>query len=335
MSARTFVYETGVTHPYDDVIQRQIASFNIDDESEKQVRASTFFDPNRGTRQVDVTYEWSAPTFDQIKTLTVFFVGTTLVNIGFKYSLFFNGRKAKIARLYGVTQAKVTDERKVFGLASIDEDGSPLFKVIFVTPINAILTIRPKLLSNSLSYEMISFQLVQGVDDTVLIYPIPVSSSRVFNSLVSRLSLDSSQEIPLIKVKATTDTYFGSDLAQVVYTILDSKKHSLVVKPYNNLYISYISKYIPNFNSVLVGDGCTLTDKVQEVANSSYSVLKDIVGYGTLRYLLVWLVFGVWDVRWLLNRYNPIFYKGLLESRYRNQYPIVKSLSSADVYFRR
>lgn len=322
MQSTSFNYETKDSHIYNLTLDKEVF-FRINDSSERRVRISTFFIPNEGRDTLKLSFLLNEASINFQRQLKVKSLGDIPVDITFNYMLTDReGRTLKVPKLGPVSQPKITKDSKVFALTSYNQETKRiLFKVIFITPINALLVISPTIEG---IFEVINFKLTQGVTTSTLVYPVPV-----FNYSPKQVS----SLIPLIKVKATTDAFFGSDLAQVVYTILDTKRHSQISKKSGGLFLSCVSLYIPSFDNVLITDECSLTDKIQKTASSSYSVLETVVGYGTLRYFLAWLIFGVWNVDWLLNRYDPVFYKALLESRYRNQYPILESLSSAKKYF--
>ena len=140
---------------------------------------------------------------------------------------------------------------------------------------------------------------------------------------------------PTIQVRASTSKYVGDDLGQIVYDIQDTKPHPVGKSPYRSFTISnldgsvltQISLYIPNFSSVIKGNGCELSDKMIEIINSlpltsslieQQTISGRIIVYGVVRYILTWLMTDVFSTQLLLDRYTNSFLLLLSQSDYSN-----------------
>ncbi|CAK7994891.1 Hypothetical protein POVR1_LOCUS409 [uncultured virus] len=77
-----------------------------------------------------------------------------------------------------------------------------------------------------------------------------------------------------------------------------------------------------NYNLVVKGEGCTLRDKINylitkyNIQISSAELMIRVTLYGALKYILSRLMYGRFDARFLLGKYNKKFFQDLSRSRF-------------------
>ena len=138
----------------------------------------------------------------------------------------------------------------------------------------------------------------------------------------------SSLENPTIQIVCATDIYIGDNLGQIVYAIQDTIPHKTndCFRPTHitGNYISQISLMIYDFSSVILGDDCSLSDKMIVFINNQPTQIQkekisgQILLYGLTRYILTWLITGKFSTRLLLDKYTNAFLLVLSKSRYSN-----------------
>ena len=77
-----------------------------------------------------------------------------------------------------------------------------------------------------------------------------------------------------------------------------------------------------NFNLVVEGEGCTLREKINflkarfDIPVTATELFLRVVLYGALKYVLSRLLYGFFDARFLLRKYNKRFFQDLTNSRF-------------------
>lgn len=146
--------------------------------------------------------------------------------------------------------------------------------------------------------------------------------------LMSNFSLSNNKTvIPYIDIFGQTLIDF-SDAGNIIFTIKDKftyyeetpiSKNGCVI-PYvsNNFKITRFEKACPLMISVLRGKGLTLIDKANTLqTNKPFpEFYKYLILYGMLKYLLSRILYGKFDINFLLRKYNNKFLKYLSNSRF-------------------
>jgi len=173
------------------------------------------------------------------------------------------------------------------------------------------------------------------------------STDTILGPLGMKLQLVQSSLFPTIDIAAETDSFFGRNLAQVQYTIVDDREHSpnegIIILP-SGLIQSVITNYpdsdgcYPAFTRVVKGEGKYLVTKATALSEPGNvnPVLSGIILYGTARYILSFLLYGRFCIDDLLGKNTKKFFHDLANSRYRDfleafQDPKIKGF---DKYFK-
>ncbi len=173
-------------------------------------------------------------------------------------------------------------------------------------------------------------------------YNINVSSdlnSNPSSNLISNLStfqlVPSSettlQSIPKIHIEAQT-TIMGSDVSDAIFriydeftyydkdTIPDNTCHERIS---NNIKTTIFRQCCPYMVSVVKGEGATLLEKIIYLFNqgdtnnpNSYVFYQNMILYGMAKYILSRLLYGKFNINYLLGKYNERFLKKLSGSRF-------------------
>ena len=174
--------------------------------------------------------------------------------------------------------------------------------------------------NNSTFYEKICSYETQLEGVVLLVGPIRLlqfyqseTSSSPPEPPESLVGLYNKSDCPRIFIQASTDYFSGLNMAQVVYTLLDTQ---------SNQKLSKFSNF-PNFTLVARGKGCTLIEKIIWAVDNDiisnveyYQYLARMTLYGTLRLFLWKLITGIWDIKILLRENTKKFFSALLESRF-------------------
>jgi hypothetical protein len=143
---------------------------------------------------------------------------------------------------------------------------------------------------------------------------------------------NNSDNIPQILINAQT-TLNGSDIGDAVFTIYDEFQYYDYIIPNNNcppeqippqnIKQTLFRECCPYMVSVVKGTGETLLEKLEYLFNKGlvnlpniYVFYEDIVLYGMAKYILSRLLFGKFNINYLLGKYNDKFLKKLSTSRF-------------------
>lgn len=113
----------------------------------------------------------------------------------------------------------------------------------------------------------------------------------------------------MINLYLSTDVFGGDNLAQCI--MVSTKERP-------------ISQYLPKVNAYVIGNECTLAEKVITIAsrdyqsNQSLNVLISLTTYAVLRYYLWYLITGKFWLGILQNKYTDLFFITLADSPYSN-----------------
>jgi hypothetical protein len=141
-------------------------------------------------------------------------------------------------------------------------------------------------------------------------------------------------QVPQIQITAQF-TLEGTDIAEAVFVVCDQYEYYNNCEiPHNTCKIRYIdndkvkqtkfNKCCPYMVSVVRGKGVTLTEKVTYLYNKYKITIPfnefygNIILYGMTRYILIKLLWGKFDINYLLNKYTKDFFHDLKHSRFCN-----------------
>lgn len=128
--------------------------------------------------------------------------------------------------------------------------------------------------------------------------------SNNFTSNNNLLSFNNQEEITIVS-QTLID---GSDIGSTIFTNNDK------------IY----EQCCPKIVSVLIGTGATMSDKLnnillkQPVNTAPQQFILNIILYSMLRYFLSYLLYGNFDINYLLNQYTKQFLHDLKHSQYQN-----------------
>jgi len=155
--------------------------------------------------------------------------------------------------------------------------------------------------------------------------------------------------VPLINISGQT-LVDGSDVGQIVFNILDKYYYYNVKTPLTNkichldcipegdLKDTIFNKSCPKMASVFIGEGSTLYIKVDDVWNNSdlninlQTFYENVIRYGMLRYILSKLLYGNFNINYLLRKYYNTFLKDLRKSRFCNFVEFFTNPTYSDYY---
>jgi hypothetical protein len=124
---------------------------------------------------------------------------------------------------------------------------------------------------------------------------------------------------PVITINADTDVFLGRDLGQVYFLIKDTIKyhHNQGETTDGDVIATQFTRY-PCLTEVVRGSGHTLIEKVSYLSGGvdMTTLLGGIVTYGMLRLFLSRLMYGDFDIDYLMGKYTTRFYSDLEDSRY-------------------
>lgn len=140
-------------------------------------------------------------------------------------------------------------------------------------------------------------------------------------------------QVPQIQIIAQT-TIEGTDIGEAIFIICDKYTYYKCGIPHNTCKTRYINnddvkqtkinRCCPYMVSVVKGKGETLTDKVTYLYNKNNVNIPfndfygDIILYGMTRYVLAKLLWGRFNIQYLLNKYSKEFFHDLAHSRFCN-----------------
>ncbi len=151
------------------------------------------------------------------------------------------------------------------------------------------------------------------------------SQNYQFTSLITGLT------IPRIRVSAQT-TINGSDIGDAVFTIYDEftyyDRHTIPDntcqnRTSDNIKTTIFRECCPYMVNVVKGEGNTLWEKIQYLFNQGstnnpnvYVFYQNMMLYGMAKYILSRLLYGKFNINYLLGKYNERFLNKLRESRF-------------------
>ncbi len=149
-------------------------------------------------------------------------------------------------------------------------------------------------------------------------------------TLSANLNLSRHNDNPQIIINAQT-TLNGSDIGDAVFTIYDEFEYYNDIIPNNkcppqpsqNIKQTIFRECCPYMVSVVRGQGQTLLEKLEYLFNKDivaepniYVFYENIALYGMAKYILSRLLFGKFNINYLLGKYNDKFLKKLSASRF-------------------
>ena len=140
-------------------------------------------------------------------------------------------------------------------------------------------------------------------------------------NIVETPSLQLSKFEPTITINAETDVFLGRNLGQAYFLIKDTigydRNNGVIIE--DDFVLTQFTRS-PNLTEVVYGDGCTLIEKVFDLTGGEdmNTLLSGIIAYGMLRYFLSRLIYGNFNVLYLLGEYEDQFFTDLSGSRYRS-----------------
>ncbi len=171
-----------------------------------------------------------------------------------------------------------------------------------------------------------SAQYVRGTSYQVK-YDLTQNTTLNFNSEY----IIHSEDVPRITINTQT-TIDGSDIGDTVFTIYDEFTYYNINKiPDNtckdrqtdNVKTTIFRECCPYMVSVIKGEGKTLWDKLQYLFNTEitglpnvYVFYRNIALYGMAKYILSRLLFGDFNINYLLGKYYDKFIAKLSKSRF-------------------
>jgi hypothetical protein len=143
-------------------------------------------------------------------------------------------------------------------------------------------------------------------------------------------------DVPRIDISGQT-LIDGSDVGNVIFTIsdkyyyydntpikLDNKKCDLECIPINQIKTTIFDKKCPKMVDVFIGKGKFLYHKVDNIWKTSNLAVdlptfyENIILYGMVRYILSKILYGNFNINYLLKRYYEQFLSDLKKSRFCN-----------------
>jgi hypothetical protein len=151
------------------------------------------------------------------------------------------------------------------------------------------------------------------------------------NSCKDCKCLQGDVEVPQIFIEAQT-TIDGSDISNAIFKICDkytyyeekrlcSTKCKTELIPSSKIKETLFNRYCPIIGPVLKGKGKNAQEKVTYLASinnidNSSDFYHNIVLYAMVRYVLSRILYGTFDTKYLLNKYNKKFLENLKHSRF-------------------
>jgi len=145
--------------------------------------------------------------------------------------------------------------------------------------------------------------------------------------------LSGNVEVPQIFIETQT-SLDGSDISNTIFRICDKyayygeerlvlsdKKCETQLLPSSKLRETSFNRYCPLIVSVLKGKGKNAQDKAIYLAkkyniNNSYDLYYNIILYAMTKYILARILYGKFDIKYLLGKYNEQFLSNLKHSRF-------------------
>lgn len=143
--------------------------------------------------------------------------------------------------------------------------------------------------------------------------------------------------VPTLNIEGQT-LVFGSDIGNVIFTINDQYQYycsDVDIEKKNNsceyyineeeVLITVFNKCCPKIADVVIGEGDNLYDKLdllfqqygeEEIGVPLTVFYPNLFFYAMLKYILARLLYGNFDTKYLLQKYNQRFLKDLSESRF-------------------
>ena len=147
------------------------------------------------------------------------------------------------------------------------------------------------------------------------------------STLANKLS-DNLVEIPFINISGQTLIDF-SDVGNMKFTIGDKFTYyqeiplkSKCITPKmidkDQLKLTIFEQHCPLLVSVLKGTGNTMYEKAADIYKGEEfpGVYSTMILYGMLRYILARILYGNFDINYILNKYNKKFLRDLKSSRF-------------------
>lgn len=153
------------------------------------------------------------------------------------------------------------------------------------------------------------------------------------------LKQSSNIEVPIILIQGQS-LIDGSDIGNMIFTIEDEIEYYKQKVPKklnkcqeyfidsNNIKTTIFDKCCPKIVSVVKGKGTTLYDKLWYIFDTENITIyfenfyPNLFFYAMLKYILARLLYGDFNVNYLLRKYNDKFIKDLTKSRFCGALPI-------------
>ncbi len=162
--------------------------------------------------------------------------------------------------------------------------------------------------------------------------PPTTISSNLINQLIPRVSIPRvSMTIPRIHIEGQTKIDF-SDIGDAVFTIYDEftyydrnkiPDNTCQSRQSDNIKTTIFRQCCPYMVSVVKGEGNTLWDKIKYLYRNNntesptvYIFYQNMMLYGMAKYILSRLLYGKFNINYLLGKYNERFLSKLSESRF-------------------
>lgn len=132
---------------------------------------------------------------------------------------------------------------------------------------------------------------------------------------------------PQIEITSTTDTFYGANLSQVIYQVLNTQVKCKPLGLQSTKETLCTSSNFPQLNTVLAGTG-TLIERVWQLTPtttpqiSQLNFMLNLICYAMLRYYLWKLIKGEFDITILYANNTAEFFKALVCSEYA-QYIVI------------
>ncbi|CAK7994893.1 Hypothetical protein POVR1_LOCUS411 [uncultured virus] len=145
------------------------------------------------------------------------------------------------------------------------------------------------------------------------------------------------EQVPNITIRAET-IHDQMDVGLVTMTVRDTISYECIFLPPNedkdpcfecpervvnrSEVIETVFQRFIDFNLVVEGEGCTLKEKINflkaklDIPVTAVELFLRVVLYGALKYVLSRLLYGFFDARFLLRKYNKRFLRNLSNSRF-------------------
>jgi hypothetical protein len=228
---------------------------------------------------------------------------------------------------------------------------APIGTQITVVNKNGIIPVNPNI-PNSREV-IINFPDIEIAGDT---YVFTITSSTVRAEILRSIktgtntTVSSGQELPVTVLKSSNDISIpiltisgqtlvdGSDIGDNIFTItdiyqyycineipLEDNKCGIYYAKQDELKITQFRKCCPKIVSVVIGEGKTLYDKLEnifitlgeaEIGTTLQMFYPRIFFYAMLKYILARILYGEFNINFLLRNFNKKFLKDLGESRF-------------------